>query len=238
MHWTSGIEIGLRLISWTWIRRLLDDWPEVTDLFEHNELALRQIYWHQRYLAAFRSRGSSANNHVIAEAAGQLVGRLRVPVVQQERALAGRRGSPAREGTRRQHVPVRRRTASSRPTTTASSPSSACTPLLEADAAGHPLSPRTWALLTRIVDVAAAIVDDTLRPPRQGDDDEGMVLVLDPPDVHHWSAFLSLGGAVVGRPLVADRRRSRRPRSSSAPWSTASNPIGRPSGRHTSGTPG
>ena len=45
-------------------------------LFEHNEEALAQIWWHQRYLAGFRSRGSSANNHVIAEAAGQLVAAL------------------------------------------------------------------------------------------------------------------------------------------------------------------
>ena len=79
VHWTSGIELGLRLISVTWIRRLLDDWPGVTDLFERNSLAIRQISWHQQYLAAFRSRGSSANNHVIAEAAGQLVASCAFP---------------------------------------------------------------------------------------------------------------------------------------------------------------
>ncbi len=44
-----------------------------------NELAVRQIRWHQQYLAAFRSRGSSANNHVIAEAAGQLVASCAFP---------------------------------------------------------------------------------------------------------------------------------------------------------------
>ena len=73
IHWTSGIEVGVRLISLAWIRRLLDDWPGVTDLFEDDTLTVQQIRWHQQYLAAFRSRGSSANNHVIAEAAGQLV---------------------------------------------------------------------------------------------------------------------------------------------------------------------
>ena len=40
---------------------------------------MRQIRWHQQYLAAFRSRGSSANNHVIAEAAGQLVASCAFP---------------------------------------------------------------------------------------------------------------------------------------------------------------
>ncbi len=73
VHWTNGIEIGLRLISLTWIRRLLNDWPGVANLFERDALAVRQIRWHQQYLAAFPSRGSSANNHAIAEAAGQLV---------------------------------------------------------------------------------------------------------------------------------------------------------------------
>ena len=79
IHWTSGIELGIRLISLAWIRRLLDDWPDVADLFERNALALRQIRWHQQYLAAFPSRGSSANNHVIAEAAGQLVASCAFP---------------------------------------------------------------------------------------------------------------------------------------------------------------
>ncbi|HEX2806719.1 MAG TPA: hypothetical protein VHN80_11170, partial [Kineosporiaceae bacterium] len=37
VHWTSGIEAGVRLISWVWIRRLLDDWPKVGDLFENND---------------------------------------------------------------------------------------------------------------------------------------------------------------------------------------------------------
>ena len=39
-------------------------------------MACAQIWWHQHYLASFRSRGSSANNHVIAEASGLLVGAL------------------------------------------------------------------------------------------------------------------------------------------------------------------
>ena len=73
VHWTSGVELGIRLISLAWIRRLLDDWPGVAGLFERDALALRQIRWHQQYLAAFPSRGSSASSHVIAEAAGQLV---------------------------------------------------------------------------------------------------------------------------------------------------------------------
>ncbi|RZT26869.1 heparinase II/III-like protein [Kribbella sp. VKM Ac-2569] len=197
VHWASGIELGLRLISWTWIRRLLNDWPEITDLFEHNELALQQIYWHQRYLAAFRSHGSSANNHVIAEAAGQLAGACAFPwFTKSARWRADAAALLEKEldantfpsGVNRELATDYHRFVSELGLYAA----------LEADLAGHPLSPQTWALLTRTVDVAAAIVDTSLRPPRQGDDDEGMALVLDPPDITNWSAYLSLGAAVVG----------------------------------------
>ena len=57
VNWTSGIELGVRLINFAWIRRLLSEWPGAADLFEHNDLAVHQIRWHQRYLAAFESRG-------------------------------------------------------------------------------------------------------------------------------------------------------------------------------------
>ena len=109
VHWTSGIEIGIRLISLAWIRRLLDDWPGVADLFEHDELAVRQIRWHQQYLAAFRSRGSSANNHVIAEAAGQLVASCAFPWFRGERALAAQVRAAAGARADPQHLPVRHR---------------------------------------------------------------------------------------------------------------------------------
>ncbi len=49
VHWTSGIETGLRLISWVWVRRLLDGWDGAADLFERNEVACAQIWWHQHY---------------------------------------------------------------------------------------------------------------------------------------------------------------------------------------------
>lgn len=197
VHWTSGIEAGIRLISWTWIRRLLADWPGITELFDDNETALRQLHWHQEYLAAFVSRGSSANNHVIAEAAGQLAAACAFPWFPQSprwRADAAKLldreldANTFGDGVNRELATDYHRFVAELGLLAA----------LEADAAGHPLPDRTWALLTRTTDAAAAIVDVALRPPRQGDDDEGRVLVLDPPDPHSWAAFLSLGAALVG----------------------------------------
>ena len=108
VHWTSGIEIGLRLVSWVWTRRLLDDWPGAADLFEDNPTALAQIWWHQRYLAAFRSRGSSANNHVVAEAAGQLVAALAFPWFPESQKWADASAALLAARTGAQHVCERR----------------------------------------------------------------------------------------------------------------------------------
>ena len=198
VHWTSGIEIGIRLISMTWIRRLLDDWPEAADLFEHDELALRQIRWHQQYLAAFRSRGSSANNHVIAEAAGQLVASCAFPWFPE--SARWRRTSARlleRELTRNTFPSgIGRELATDYQCFVAELGLLAA---VESEAAGYPLSAAAWQRLCAMVDSGAALLDERLRPPRQGDGDEGRALLLDPPRSNRWPSLLALGEALFGR---------------------------------------
>jgi Heparinase II/III-like protein/Heparinase II/III N-terminus len=197
VHWTSGIELGLRLISFAWIRRLLDGWDGVEDLFERSDLAVAQIWWHQEYLSRFRSRGSSANNHVIAEASGQLIGSLAFPWFESsehwrleaqrllERELVS---NTFPSGLNREQASDYHRFVTELGLLAA----------VEADASGHPLGDETWELLARSLDAAAAVVDVELRPPRQGDGDDGRALLLDPPSSEDWSTFLSAGSALVG----------------------------------------
>jgi len=198
VNWTSGIEIGIRLINFVWIRRLLDGWPGAADLFEHSDLALRQVHWHQQYLAAFESRGSSANNHVIAEAAGQLAASCAFPWF----AESGRwRASSARLLERelaRNTFPsgINRELASDYHGFVAELGFFAA---VEADAAGTPVSADTWRRLGAMADGMAALVDERMRPPRQGDSDEGRVVLLDAPVHNRWPALLSLGDALFGR---------------------------------------
>ena len=197
VNWTSGIEVGIRLLNFVWIRRLLASWPGVPDLFEENGLALRQIRWHQEYLAAFESRGSSANNHVIAEAAGQLA------------ASCAFGWFPESQRWRRSALRLLERSLRSN-----TFPSGINRELatdyhgfvfelgvfaaLEASAAGSPVSEGTWRLLCSMADCMAALVDEKLRPPRQGDSDEGRVVLLDSPAHNRWPALLSLGAALFG----------------------------------------
>jgi hypothetical protein len=197
VHWTSGIEVGLRLIAWVWIRRLLDDWPGATALFERNAVARRQIAWHQRYLARFPSRGTSANNHVIAEAAGQLVAACALPwFAQSERWRADAARLLARELRRNTFASgVNRELASEYHGFVAELAFCAA---IEADAAGVPLDDATWRGLGAITDAAAALVDSAGRPPRQGDGDDGVALLVDGAGAPAWSTVLALGATAFG----------------------------------------
>ncbi|MFI6938015.1 alginate lyase family protein [Streptomyces sp. NPDC050418] len=198
VHWVSGIELGIRLLSWVWIRRLLDGWPGAAALFEDNQVARRQIWHHQRWLAAFPSRGSSANNHVIAEAAGQFAAgcafrwyptsaRWRTDALRQlDRQL---RANTFPSGLNRElateyHGLVLELGLAA---------------LAEADIAGVPVPATTRLVLLRMTDALAAVVDRRLRPPRQGDADDGHGLILDGAGTDRWGSLLATGEAVFGR---------------------------------------
>ncbi|MFF0745387.1 alginate lyase family protein [Streptomyces sp. NPDC004111] len=198
VHWISGIELGIRLLSWVWVRRLLDGWPGAAGLFEDNPVARNQIWHHQRWLAAFPSRGSSANNHVVAEAAGQFAAACAFgwfPASARWRANALRslerhlRSNTFRSGLNRElaseyHGLVLELGLAA---------------LAEADAAGVPVPATVRLVLLRMTDALAAVVDDRLRPPRQGDSDDGHGLVVDGGGTDRWGSLLATGEAVFGR---------------------------------------
>jgi hypothetical protein len=70
---------------------------------------------------------------------------------------------------------------------------------VEADAAGTPVPDSTWDVLLRMTDALASIVDNRLRPPRQGDADDGHGLIVDGAETDRWAS------------LLAHRRRAVRP---------------------------
>jgi hypothetical protein len=199
IHWTSGIELGIRLISWVWTRRLLDGWDDVQGLFDQNELAREQIWWHQAYLSGFRSRGSSANNHVVAEAAGQLVAALAFPWFEESTVWADESASLLQQELANNIFPsgVNRELAFDYHGLVAELGLIAG---VEADHAGCPLPDATWRSLGRMLDVTAACLDCRLRGPRQGDSDEGRALVIASPESNRWEALLALGQALFGAP--------------------------------------
>ncbi|MFF5002642.1 alginate lyase family protein [Streptomyces phaeochromogenes] len=198
VHWISGIELGIRLLSWVWIRRLLDGWPGAAGLFEGNPVALNQIWHHQRWLAAFPSRGSSANNHVIAEAAGQFAASC----------AFGWFPSSARWGAEALRSLERHLRSNTFPSGLNRELATEYHGLVlelglaavaEADAADVPVPATIRLVLLRMTDALAAVVDNRLRPPRQGDADDGHGLVVDGAGTDRWASLLATGDAVFGR---------------------------------------
>ena len=198
VHWTSGIEVGVRLISWVWVRRLVDAWPATSELLDRNPVFLRQLYDHQRYLATLTSHHSSANNHVIAEAAGLFATACAFPWFPESEGWRERAASILRREIGRQTFAsgLNRELATDYHAFVFELCVAAA---LEGEAAGHSLGADVWEWLRRMVDATAAIVDERLRPPRQGDSDEGTALLLDDPSYDRWGAVVSTGDALFGR---------------------------------------
>lgn len=197
IHWTSGIELGIRLVSWVWIRRLLDGWPGAEELFEQNPTALRQIAHHQEYLAAFMSTGSSANNHLIAEAAGLVVAGtgfawfddsatwcgIGLAVLLDELDRQTDRDGMNRERASEYHGFVLEL---------------ALAAAAELALAGRAVPTRLADVITRMMDGLAAVVDIDLMPPRQGDGDGGFGLLLDDPSHNRWASLLAVAARTIG----------------------------------------
>jgi hypothetical protein len=201
VHWVSGIELGIRLLSWVWVRRLLDGWARTPSLFEDNPVALNQIWHHQRWLAAFPSRGSSANNHVIAEDAGLLAAASAFawfPESAKWRASAlasldkQLRHNTFESGINRELATEYHGLVLELGLAGA----------LEAKAAGAGVPESTWLVLLRMTDALASIVDNRLRPPRQGDADDGFGLIVDGAvgdETSRWASLLNTGEVLFGR---------------------------------------
>jgi len=72
MNWRSPLELGIRIINWVWALDLVRDHRDRPRGFDDR---VRETAWrHLREVAGRYSRGSSANNHLIGEAAGVFVG--------------------------------------------------------------------------------------------------------------------------------------------------------------------
>jgi len=77
LNWTSGLEIGIRLIQFVWIDAFLSAAGVESQTLERLRRAV--VPAHLRHAWRFRSFGSSANNHLIGELAGAILALVRYP---------------------------------------------------------------------------------------------------------------------------------------------------------------
>ncbi len=197
IHWTSGIELGIRMISWVWIRRLLNDWSDVEDLFENNPDFIAHLGRHHQWLNTFPAAGSSANNHLIAESSGAFIAASAFDIFElgplwRDRAAA----TLAKEFDRQTFADgLNKELASDYHGLVLEFATAA---YAEAQLLNHPVADELLPTLTRSFDALAAIVDRSGNTHNQGDADDGYGLLLESDNFNRWHSLLATGESIVG----------------------------------------
>ena len=193
MNWRSPLELGIRLISWVWLIDLIRDSGLLIG-------ALRQRVLHSAYLHLWEitrkySRGSSANNHLVGEAAGVFVATSYF----REFANAQRWREESAQILSREIL--------------AQSYPDGCTreqalgyqvfvlqffviAAVVARGTGQDFPPAYWERMEKMFDFLAAMVEGGSTVPLFGDCDDGYVLDLGARDVH---GLLAIAAILFGR---------------------------------------
>ncbi len=177
VNWKSGIELALRLVSLT----LLVAAAGPATLSPEQRAMLRAIVVaHARYLAAFPSLYSSANNHRIAEGLGLFLAGALLPDLSEARAWLDE-GRHIIETEAKRQILSDGVGAEQSPTYQAFSMEMIALAAQLANDLGMPLDPKVIERLVRGAEFLSWLSDENGFVPAIGDDDEGRVIAR-PPD--------------------------------------------------------
>ncbi|HSC28355.1 MAG TPA: alginate lyase family protein, partial [Vicinamibacterales bacterium] len=199
INWASGIEIGLRTLSITLILSLLQ--PETIDAQRRRRL-VAMLAAHGRWLARYPARFSSANNHLVAEAAALFVlGSLlpRLPAADRWRT---RGRAVLVEEVDRQFLDDGVGAEQS-PTYGAFSLELFALAGDLAERLGAGMPDAYWRRLEAAAEHLRALLDRRGGHPRIGDDDEGRVVADPGREATYVGSVLAMLGAMRGRPDLA-----------------------------------
>jgi hypothetical protein len=206
-NWVSALEIGIRLINWSisWqllggMRAKLFSTPEGAAF---RERWLRSVYEQVRAVVGNLSRFSSANNHLIGEAAGVYVAASTWPLWPQMQAWGERCRGILEVECHRQVAPDggTREQAFGYQTFVLDFLLIAG---LAARAHGEDFSPVYWRRLEQMVDFLASMTGFAGRLPMVGDGDDGCVVRLAPePGFSPHGSLIATGSVLFDRPDLA-----------------------------------
>jgi hypothetical protein len=206
-NWVSPLELGIRLINWsiTWqllggLRAKVFTGP---DGEAFRERWLKSIYRQTRMVAGNLSRFSSANNHLIGEAAGVYVAASTWPLWPQMAEWGERCRTILEDECHRQNAPDggNREQAFAYQTFVLDFLLLAG---LAARARGEDFSPVYWRRIEVMIDFLASMTDVAGRMPMIGDADDGYVVKLaaEPKFSPHMSQ-IATGAVLFGRADLA-----------------------------------
>ncbi len=199
MNWRSTLELGIRLINWVWALDLVRESGLPGDSLRAR--VLESVHQHVWEIARRYSGGSSANNHLVGEAAGAFVatayfagldpgGRLH----RESREILVReilRQSHEDGGTREQAIGYQIFVLQFYLVVDA-----------VARASGEPMPAAFEARLERMLDFVRALAEGGERLPAFGDADDGYVLDLGG-GAREWRSWLGVGAVRFQRPELA-----------------------------------
>ena len=222
VNWASGIELTLRVVSLIVVFSLLGD--------EAFSRAQRRKLWstlahHGYWLMRFPSRFSSANNHLVAEAAGlYLLGQLASSLPQADRWRDyGRR---TLEGEIHRQIHKDGVGAEQSPTYTAFSLEFWLLCGEVGRRTDQPFTEPYWRHLTEAGETLRWMLDEGANAPRIGDDDEGRVFVSTLHETDYVASVVSCIARATDRPdLVPPRQTSHLRHTLFPPFPTAAAKI-------------
>ncbi|MBA3845487.1 MAG: alginate lyase family protein, partial [Planctomycetes bacterium] len=196
VNWTHALESGIRLISWVWCDRLLRGSVHHARAFGDDSPLWASIWQQQRFIAGWRSRGSSANNHLIGEMAGLYVAASAWPLWPQSARWAARARRSLEREALAQTCPsgINREMAFSYQLFVAEF---YLVSLNEARRSGDTFSAPCRERLKRMIEAIWHLRDARGNLPRYGDEDDGVALRLQPEGPARLDWILSTGRALL-----------------------------------------
>lgn len=177
VNWKSGIELALRLVSLTLVAAATQ--PSTLSV-EERVLMRRMAVAHARYLVAFPSLYSSANNHRIAEGLGLFLAGTLLPDLDEARAWR-QEGRSVLDAESARQILSDGVGAEQSPTYQAFTMEMLALAARIAEDLGSPLDIAITERLVRGAEYLSWLVDENGYAPAIGDDDEGRV-IAQPPD--------------------------------------------------------
>lgn len=202
-NWSSSLELGIRLINWSIVWQLIGEASSPafadTDGKSFRDRWLRSIYQNMHFIRGHFSRYSSANNHLIGEAAGLFVGAVTWPYWGQCRPWADTAQRILERETLLQNAPdgVNREQAVSYQQFVLDF---LLISALAGRANGREFSPAYWQRMEVMLEYLASIMDVGAHVPMIGDADDGYAVRLSQePDFCPYRSLLATGAVLFRR---------------------------------------
>jgi hypothetical protein len=208
VHWCSSLEVGIRLINWSIVWRIvggLEHWEAAKIDQGFIRRWLDSIYRHIQFISGYYSRFSSANNHLIGEAAAVYIGTTTWP--------AWRMCGPIRDQAR--EILLEQVDAQTHEDGVNKEQAVAYQQFvldffilagLAARQNDDDFPQHFWVMIERMLEFISSLMNVAGDVPMIGDADDGFVVDLSPaPDFCNYRSLLATGSILVGRGDFADK---------------------------------